>query len=199
MTFHSLSIFCHSRVLSLTQLHTLQHRQELFLWLFHFELFQNLVKVCTHWKNLSSILIYLYRSWCSICKQLHWGLSLENSFQTLLYALQNNYTLFPINNTSFTYTYQKCCSAPTHFLVNTGFTASLYKTICLDQLIKAYIPTPRCLHQSIDGSLELAYFVSTFRIDKTFWLHHIQLFFNKSIKDCSFVIHLPDFIKCGNC
>ena len=75
---------------------------------------------------------------------------------------------FPINNMSFTYTYQKCCSAPTHFLVNTGFTASLYKTICFDQLIKAYIPTLRCLHQSIDGSLELAYFVSTFRIDKTF-------------------------------
>ena len=97
-----------------------------------------------------------------------------------------------------TYTYQKCCSAPTNFLVNTGFTASLYKTICFDQLIKAYIPTPRCLHQSIDGSLELAHFVSTFRIDKTFWLHHIQLFFKKSIKQCSFDIHLPDFIKCGN-
>src|SRR3954469_10581514 len=82
-----------------------------------------------------------------------------------------NSTLFPINNMSFTYIYQKCCSAPTHFLVNTGFTASLYKTICFDQLIKACIPTPRCLHQSIDGSLELVYFVSTFRIDKTFWLH----------------------------
>ena len=181
--------------LSLTQFHTLQHRQELFLWLFHFELLQNLVKVCTHWKNLSSVLIYLYRSWCSICKQLHRGLSLKNSFQTLLYALQNNSTLFPINNMSFTYTYQKCCSAPTHFLVNTGFTASLYKTICFDQLIKAYIPTPRCLHQSINRSLELAYFVSTFRIDKTFWLHHIQLFFNKSIKECSFVYPFARFHK----
>ena len=146
-------------------------------------------------KNLSSVLIYLYRSWCSICKQLHRGLSLKNSFQTLLYALQNNSTLFPINNMSFTYTYQKCCSAPTHFLVNTGFTASLYKTICFDQLIKAYIPTPRCLHQSIDGSLELAHFVSTFRIDKTFWLHHIQLFFNKSIKECSFVYPFARFHK----
>ena len=88
MTFHSLSIFCHGRVLSLTQLHTLQHRQELLLWLFHFELVQKLVKVCTHWKNLSSVLIYLYRSWWSICKQLHRGLSLKNSFQTLLYAFQ---------------------------------------------------------------------------------------------------------------
>ena len=50
--FHSLSTFCRGRVLSLTQLHTLQHRQELLLWLFHFELFQNLVKVCTDWKKL---------------------------------------------------------------------------------------------------------------------------------------------------
>src|SRR3954463_8446007 len=116
---------------------------------------------------------------------------------TPLCFLENS-TLFPINNMSFTYTYQKCCSAPTHFLVNTGFVASLYKTICFDQLIKACIPTPRCLHQSLDGSLELAYFVNTFRIDKIFWLHHIQLFFKKSIKDCSFVIHLPDFIKCAN-
>src|SRR3989337_2410461 len=100
---------------------------------------------------------------------------------------------------SFTYIYQKGCSAPTHFLVNTGFTASLYKTICFDQLIKVYIPTPRCLHQSLDGSLELAYFASTFRIDKTLLLHHIQLFFKKSIKEYSFDIHLTDFIKCGNC
>ena len=34
--------------------------------------------------------------------------------------------------------------------------------IRFDELIKAYIPTPRCLHQSIYGSLELAHFVSTF-------------------------------------
>ena len=65
-----------------------------------------------------------------------------------------------INNMSFTYTYQKGCSAPTHFLVNTGFTISLYKTICFDHLIKAYNPTPTCLHQSIEGSLELAQLVA---------------------------------------
>src|SRR6187399_421315 len=101
---------------------------------------------------------------------------------------------------SFTYTHQKGCSAPTHFLVNTGFSKSLYKTICFDHFIKAYIATPRCLHQSIDGLLELAYFVSSFWIDKTFWLHHIQLFFEISIQECSFDIHLPDFIiiKYGN-
>ena len=77
---------------------------------------------------------------------------MKNSFQIILYALQNNSTLFPINNMLFTYTYQKCCSAPTHFLVNTGFSESLYKTKCFDHTIKAFIPTPRGLHQSINGS-----------------------------------------------
>ena len=142
----------------------LQHMQELFLWQFHFELLQNLDKVCTYWKTYQaswSISIDLDAQYVSSFTEVF---LLKNSFQTLLYALQNNSTLFTINNMSFTYTYQKCCSAPTHFLVNTGFTVSLYKTICFDQLIKAYIPTPRGLHQSIDGSLELAHFVSTFRI-----------------------------------
>ena len=81
---------------------------------------------------------------------------LKNSFQILLYAFQKNSTSFLINNMLLTYIYQKGGSAPTHFIVNTGFTASLYQTICFDQLIKAYIPTLRCLHQSINGSLELA-------------------------------------------
>ena len=128
---HSLSISCRGRDLSLTQFHTFA-TQERTLSLT--VLFWTTSKSCQGMyslKNLSSVLIYLYRSWCSICKQLHWGLSLKNSFQTLLYALQNNSTLSPINNMSFTYTYQKCCSAPTHFLVNTGFTASLYKTYML--------------------------------------------------------------------
>src|SRR3989337_3231572 len=115
------------------------------------------------------------------------------------FMLSRNSISFPINNMSFTYNIRKCYRAPTHFLVNTGFTVSLYKIICFDHLIKAYIPTPRCLHQSIDGSLELAYFVSTLRIDKTFRLHHIQLFLKETIKERCFDIHLPDFIKCGNC
>ena len=121
----------------------------------------------------------------------YWAASPRSFFEKLLsntpLCFPENSTLFLINNMSFTYTYQKCCSTPTHFLVNTGFTVSLYKTICFDHHIKAYIPTPRCLHQSIDGSLELAHFVSTFQIDKTFWLHHIQLFFKKSIKECSLI------------
>ena len=49
--FHSFSILCRGRVLSLTQLHTLQLRKELLLWLIHFELLQNLIKVCTHRKS----------------------------------------------------------------------------------------------------------------------------------------------------
>ena len=59
--------------------------------------------------------------------------------------------------------------------------ASQSWNICFDHTIKAYIPNPRYLHQPINGLLELAHFVSTFWIDKTFWLHHIQLFFEISI------------------
>ena len=104
--------------------------------------------------------------------------------------LSRNSTSFPMNNMSSTYTYQKSYRTPTHFLVNTSFSVSLYKTKSSDHLIKANIPTPRCLHQ-----LELAYFFSILRIDKTFWLHHIQLFFNKFIKECSFVYPFARFHK----
>ena len=119
--------------------------------------FQNLIKVHTHWKSDQAswpIFIDLDAQYVSSFTEVFlW----KNSFQILLYAFQKILNYF--RSTIFTYTYQKCCSALTHFLANTGFTASLYKTIWFDQLIKAYIPTPRCLHQSIDGSLELAYFV----------------------------------------
>ena len=124
---------------------------------------------------------------------------MKNSFQTFLYALQNNSTLSPINNMSFTYTYHKCCSTPTHFLVNIGFTQVCIKPYALITLSKRLFQLREALHQSINRSLELAHFVSSLWIDKTFWVHHIQLFFKKSIKECSFDIHLPDFIKCGNC
>ena len=81
-----------------------------------------------------------------------------------------------------------------HSLSCTGFSKSLYKTICFDHTIKAFIPTPTGLHQPINGSLELAHFVSTFRIDKTFWLHHIQLFFNKSIKEELYIMQPESFV-----
>src|SRR3954467_13688045 len=43
---HLLFILCRGRALSRAQFHTLQYRQEPFLGLIHFELVQNLIKVC---------------------------------------------------------------------------------------------------------------------------------------------------------
>src|SRR3989337_2486106 len=115
--------------------------------------------------------------------------------------LSRNSTSFPINNMSTTYTYQKCCSTPTHFLANTSFSVNLYKPKRFDHLIKAKVPTPRCLHQSINGSLELAHLVSILWIDKTFRLQHIQLFLKETVKERFFDLHLPYFIikKCSYC
>src|SRR5215216_7717731 len=97
--------------------------------------------------------------------------------------------------------YQKCHIAPTHFLLNTSLSISLEKSKLFDHLIKAEIPTLGCLLQSIDGSLKLAYLISILRIDKTLRLYHIQLFFNITIEERSFDIHLPYFIIeiCSNC
>ena len=51
---------------SLTPLHT---RQELLLWLIHFELLQNLIKVCALWKSMRRLDLSL-QIFCLICKQL---------------------------------------------------------------------------------------------------------------------------------
>ena len=124
-----------------------------------------------------------------MCKQLHRGLALKNSYSSIL-------SCYP----EFPYHFQLTICHP-HIILE--MLQSSHSLSCKYRLhrksVQNYIPTLRYLHQSIDGSLELAQFVSTFRIDKTFWLHHMQLFFNKSIKECSFDIHLQDFIKCGNC
>src|SRR3954469_17709469 len=111
--------------------------------------------------------------------------------------LSKNSISFPINSMSSTYNMRNA----THFLVNAGFSISLHKPKRFDHLIKANVPTPRCLHQPIDGALELAYFVSILRIDKTFWVHHIQFFLKEAIKECRFDVHLPYLIiiVCGNC
>ena len=87
------SSFCRGQVLSLTQLHTLQIRQELLLRLIYFELLQNHAKVCVLLKVSSGVLIYLYRSWCPICKQLYPGLPLKNTLQTTVYAFQKFYII----------------------------------------------------------------------------------------------------------
>ena len=82
--------------------------------------------------------------------------------------LSRNSTSFLINNMSTTYTHQKFYSAPTHFFRNTSFSQTLYKPKIFDHLIKAYIPTPRCLLQSMEGSLELAYLLASLGLTKTF-------------------------------
>src|SRR3954466_8533688 len=100
-----------------------------------------------------------------------------------------------------TYSTRNATELSLTFLVNTSFSISLYKTKTFDYLIKTLIPTSGCLLQSIDGPLKFAYLVSIFRIDKTFGLHHIQLFINVSIEECCFDIHLPYLIIiiCSDC
>ena len=66
---HPFYFFCHGRDLSLTQLHTLHHSQELLLWLIHFELLQKLVKVCALWKSYEASQSISIDFWCLTCKQ----------------------------------------------------------------------------------------------------------------------------------
>ena len=117
------------------------------------------------------------------------------------FMLSRNSTLFPINNMSTTYTYQKFYSAPTHFFGNTSFSETLYKTKRFDHIIKAYIPTPRCLLQSIERSLELAYLLASLGSTKPSSCITYNLSSRKSSRKQCFDIHLQDFItkKCNNC
>ena len=130
MTFHSLSIFCRGRALSLystSHLATQARTPSLTVpfWTIS-KIYQGMYLLKNLYQASSSIYIDLdAQCVSSFTKVFLWKTFIQVSF----HALQNNSTLFPINNMSFTYTYQKCCSAPTHFLVNTGFTASLYKTM----------------------------------------------------------------------
>ena len=87
------SLFCRCQVLSLTQYSHLVTQPRTPSLLIYFELFQNHVKVCCLLKVSSGVLIYLYGSWCPICKQLYPGLPLKNSFQTTLYAFQKFYII----------------------------------------------------------------------------------------------------------
>ena len=70
---------------------------------------------------------------------------------------------FPINNMSSTYNMRNATELPLTFLVNAGFSISLHKPKRFDHIIKVNVPTPRCLHQPIDGALELAYLVTQAR------------------------------------
>ena len=80
MTFHSLSIFCRDRVLSLYSTSHLATQARTPSLTVPFWTTSKSCQGMSSLKNISSVLIYPYRSWCSICKQLHLGLSLKNSF-----------------------------------------------------------------------------------------------------------------------
>src|SRR6266496_6717073 len=135
-----------------------------------------------------------------MCKQLHRGLSLKNSYSSILLCYPETLYYFQ-SIICHPHIILEMLQSSHSLSCKYSFSKSLYKTICFDHTIKTFIPTRRGLHQSINGSLEFAHFVSTLWIDRTLWLHHIQLFFQKSIQECSFDIHLPNFIiiKCGNC
>ena len=134
--------------LSLTQFHTLQHKQEPFLWLVHFETSSELCQGMCFLKVLLSVLIYPYRSWCPIYKQLHRGLSLKK-------ILSNTPLCFPEILHHF---WSRICQQ--HILIInsivlplTSLEIQVSHKLCkkpkiFDHLIKAYIPTPRCLLQS---------------------------------------------------
>ena len=108
--------------------------------------------------------------------------------------LSENSTSFPINNMSSTYIYQKCCSAPTHFPVNTSFLQTLYKPKSFDHLIKMYIPTLRCLLQSIEGLLELACILASLGSTKPSGCITYRLSSRKLPRKLCFDIHLPYFV-----
>ena len=114
------SLFCCGQVLSLTQYSHLVTQPRTPSLLIYFELFQNHVKVCVLWKYHQaswSISIDLDAQCVSSFIQVFlWKTPFKQPFM-----LSRNFTSFRINNMSFTYTYQKCCSAPTHFIVNTSF------------------------------------------------------------------------------
>ena len=92
---------------------------------------------------------------------------------------------FLIINMSTTYTHQNSIVLPL-----TSLEIQVSHKLCTNPksliIIKAYIPTPRCLLQSLEGLLELCILISIFQINKTFRLYHIQPFLKKTIKETMF-------------
>ena len=83
MTFHSLSIFSRGRVLSLYSTSHLATQARIPSLTVPFWTTSKTCQGMYILKNLSSAMIYLYRSWCPICKQLHRGPSLKNSYSSI--------------------------------------------------------------------------------------------------------------------
>src|SRR3954466_9708815 len=93
----------------------------------------------------------------------------------------NIWTSFPISNMSSTYKIRKFTLFPLNLTTSSRLENVHVIMITLDEakrfdyLIKANIPTPRCLLQPINGFLKFAYLVSISRIDKTLGLYHIHV------------------------
>ena len=74
--------------------------------------------------------------------------------------LSRNSTSFPINNMLTTYTHINSIVLPLTSLEIQVSHKLLHKPKIFDHLIKVYIPTLRCLLQSLEGLLEFCIFVS---------------------------------------
>ena len=109
--------------------------------------------------------------------------------------ISRNSTSFLIHNMSTTYTHQKFYSAPTHFFGNTSFSKTLYKPKIFDHLIKAYIPTPRCLLQSLEGLLELCILISIFQDGQNLPVVSHTTFPQESSRNNVLTSYLQDFIN----
>ena len=110
-------------------------------------------------KDLWGVSIYPYRSLCLICKQLLQGPSLKNTYSSRPLYFPWILYHFP-SIVCHPHIIWEMLQAPTHVLLNTGFSISLRKPKRFDHLIKVNVPTPRCLNQPINRALELAHLVS---------------------------------------
>ena len=110
--------------------------------------------------------------------------------------LSRNSTSFPINNMLTTYTHQKFYSAPTHF-----FGIQVSHKLCINP--KSLIISSKRIFQLRDAYSSpykdcwtFAYLLASFRIDKTFWLYHIQPFLKKIVEETMFLTsYMQDFIN----
>ena len=117
MTFILFSIFCRGRDLSLTQFHTFATQSRTLSltipFLTYFKILSRYVLIEKTYQASWSISIDLDAQYVSSFIKVF----LVKLFSNTPLCFPEKSTLFTINNMSFTYTYQKCCSAPTHFLV----------------------------------------------------------------------------------
>ena len=100
--------------------------------------------------------------------------------------LSRNSTSFLINNMLTTYTHQKSIVHPL-----TSLEIQVSHKLCIN--LKSLIISSKRTFQLRDAysspskdCWSFAYLLASFRIDKTFWLYHIQPFLKKTIKETMF-------------